>query len=284
VAIGRVNTSPYLPLDRQTVRARFDRAAASYDAAAVVQRLSADQMLERLDEVKLTPTRVLDAGCGTGYALAGLARRYPGAVAVGLDLSRGMLTAARAGAGAVPLACGEVERLPLADASMDLVFSNLVLHWCDAERVLAEFRRVLAPGGLLTFSCAGPDTFAQLRTAWAAADGSVHVHAFYDMHDLGDALVRAGFAEPVMDVDRYTLTYRDLPALVADLRALGVGNAAPGRPRGLTGRGRYDRFHAALTHASGGREPIELDYELVYGHAWAPGSPSIQVAAPEVSR
>jgi len=272
-------SSPYLPLDRRLVRAHFDRAAVTYDGAAVVQRLAVDRMLEGLDLVRLEPARVIDVGCGTGYALAALARRYPGAVLAGLDLSAGMLSAARTRTGGALLACAEAERLPLASASVDLVFSSLVLHWCDAERVLAEFRRVLAPGGLLMFSCAGPDTFAQLRSAWAAVDGAVHVHAFYDMHDLGDALVRAGFADPVMDADRLTLTYGDVDGLLREVRALGVGNAAPGRPRGLTGRDRFAKFRAALERGRAPGQPFALGYELVYGHAWVPRA-SVRVAPP----
>lgn len=272
-------SSPYLPLDRRLVRARFDRAAASYDEAAVVQRLAVDRMLERLDLVRLAPARVVDVGCGTGYALAHLADRYPGAEHVGLDLSAGMLRAASTRAHGAQLACAEAEQLPLGDASVDLVFSSLVLHWCDAERVLAEFHRVLAPGGLLMFSCAGPDTFSQLRAAWAAVDGAVHVHAFYDMHDLGDALVRARFADPVMDTDRLTLTYHDLEGLLRELRALGVGNAAPGRPRGLTGRARYLAFRAALERGRIAGQPLALDYEVVFGHAWVPAA-SVRVAPP----
>jgi malonyl-CoA O-methyltransferase len=170
--------------------------------------------------------------------------------------------------------CADASALPLRDASVDMVFSNLMLQWCnDPDTVLRECRRVLRPGGLLTFATLGPDTLIELRRAWAAADGHVHVNRFIDMHDLGDALVRSGLAEPVMDVERYTLTYADVRDLMRDLKTIGARNANSGRPRGLTGKGGLARMIAAYEEARcEGRLPAT--YEVVYGQAWCPAEPA----------
>jgi len=259
-------------LDKRRLRAHFARAADTYDRAAVLQREIADRMLARLDVVKQIPETVLDAGCGTGYCTRALARRYPRARLVGLDLAAPMAARARRAAGwfARPrFVCGDIEALPLPDAAIDLVASNLTLQWCDLARSLRELRRVLRPGGLLMFTSFGPDTLSELRTAWRTADAGVHVHAFLDMHDIGDALLHAGFADPVMDVDRLTMTYPNVEQVLQDLKALGASNAAYGRARALTGKARYARFKAAYEAlARDGRIPAT--YEVVYGHAWAP--------------
>lgn len=263
-------------LDKRRVRATFDRAASGYDDAAPLQHEICDRLLERLDWVKVAPRRILDAGTGTGRGARGLRRRYRGAVVHGLDLSPGMLQEARRQAGwwrRPGWVCGDLESLPLADASLDLVFSSLALQWCnDLDRALEDFRRVLAPDGLLMFTTFGPDTLKELRLAWEAADtGHVHVNAFMDMHDIGDALVRAGFADPVMDMEMVTVTYPDLRSLMADLRAIGATNANIGRGRGLTPRARLRKAEAAYEafRLPDGRLPAT--YEVVYGHAWAPG-------------
>lgn len=264
-------------LDKRRLRGHFARAARTYDAAAVLQREVADRALARLDAIRHRPRSVLDAGCGTGYALRALARRFKGARVTGVDVAQAMLVEARRQAGwfkARPYVCGDIEALPFPDAGFDMVFSNLALQWCEPERAMGEFLRVLGPGGLLMFTTFGPDTLRELRAAWRAADpGGVHVHAFFDMHDLGDALLRVGFAEPVMDVERFTLTYADVAGVLRDLHGIGAHNAARGATRALTGKRRFARFREAYEQlAQGGRIPAT--YEVVHGHAWAPTSPN----------
>lgn len=256
-------------LDRAALRRSFDRAAAGYDESAVLQAEVRQQLLARLDYVTLEPEVVLDVGCGTGHAARALASRYPSARIVALDLAEGMLRQARRH-GSGLLVCGDAMRLPLADASVDLVFSSLTLQWCtDLDAVFAEFRRVLRPRGLLNFTTFGPDTLFELRGAWGQADGQVHVSEFADMHDIGDGLVRAGLAEPVLDVERFTLTYPDVFGLMRDLKAIGAHNAAAQRPRGLTGRGRLVAMQAAYErHRRDGVLPAT--YEVVFGQAWGP--------------
>ena len=266
-------------LDKRRVRATFDRAAAGYDAAAPLQHEICDRLLERLDWVKLAPRRILDAGAGTGRGARGLRRRYPRARLLGLDLSLAMLRHARRQAGwwrRPDWVCADLEGLPLADASLDLLFSSLALQWCnDLDRTLQGFRRVLAPGGLLMFTTFGPDTLKELRAAWQAADADhVHVNAFMDMHDIGDALVRAGFADPVMDMEMVTVTYPDLGRLLADLRAIGATNANAGRERGLTTRARLRAVESAYDTFRLSDHRLPATYEVVYGHAWAPRIPA----------
>jgi malonyl-CoA O-methyltransferase len=175
---------------------------------------------------------------------------------------------------ATRFACGDAEALPLASASVDLIVSNLTLQWCRPPVVFAEFRRVLRPGGLLVFTSFGPDTLMELREAWRAADGAAgaHVHEFVDMHDLGDQLLHAGFADPVLDVERVVLTYAEVRGVLRDLKQIGAHNAAQTRARGLTAKGRFARFEQAYeTLRRDG--VIPATYEVVYGLAWAPQRP-----------
>ncbi len=259
-------------LDTTRMRRAFDRSAATYDDAAVLQTEVRDNLLARLDFTALTPRVVLDAGAGTGYAARALARRYPHAKVIALDTSQRMLQAAgrrQAWLRRFARVRADAALLPLADGSVDLVVSNLMLQWCDLDRVFAEFRRVLAPQGLLSFTTLGPDTLRELRGAFSAVDSYTHVNQFIDMHDVGDALVRAGFAAPVLDVERYTLSYLDVRQVAADLKATGAHNATMGRARGLTGRRRYAAMQNAYeAYRQDGRLPAT--FEVVYGHAWTP--------------
>jgi malonyl-CoA O-methyltransferase len=263
-------------LDTAWVRRSFDRASAGYDTAAVLQTEVRTELLRRLDLTTLNPRVVVDAGAGTGHASGALARRYPKAKVLAVDSALGMLRAARAqNSWRRPFARigADAERLPLKTGSVDLIFSNLLLPWVHPDRLFAEFRRVLRKEGCLTCTSFGPDTLRELRSAWDRADGEhSHVNRFIDMHDLGDALVRAGFAAPVLDVERYTLQYESVRALAADLKALGARNFTAGRRRTLTGRSRF----AAMTSAY---EPFRVQsrlpatYEIVFAQAWAPAAP-----------
>ncbi len=264
--------------DPVQVRARFERAAATFNDAAVLHDRVREQLLERLDVVDLDPTVVLDVGAGTGRAIPALKDRFRKAQLFAIDHSPAMLKRLpRTRLGfrqrRVTTVCADAGALPFADGSADVVFSSLCLPWCpDPDAVIAEFRRVLKPRGLLLFSALGPDTLRELREAWAAVDDGAHVHRFYDMHDIGDALVRAGLGEPVMDVERYTLTYPDPDAAMKELAALGARNSAQGRSRGLTGRRRFAQFIAELERQRGD-DRLALTCEVVFGTAWAQAAP-----------
>lgn len=260
---------PDAVVDAGLARRRFERAAGSYAKASRLETEIGARMLQRLDYVKLAPRRVLDAGSGPLRDAKRLGKRYRGAQVLALDFSLGML---RAGQGLFDIftkeapICGDIARLPLAAGVIDLVWSNMALHWAtDQLAALREFHRVLAVEGLLMFSTLGPDTLAELR----AAAGADRVHAFADMHDLGDLLVAAGFAEPVMDVERLSIEYAEGDALLADLRASGQTCARSDRARGLAGRGFLAELKRGLAAQFKGSK-LPVSYEVVYGHAWKP--------------
>lgn len=264
-------------VDKRQARRAFAKAAARYDEVAVLQREIGRRMIERLDLVKMQPRVILDLGAGTGYAAEALLERYRKARVIALDFALPMLYQARRRGGWLrrpECVCGDLERIPVADGSVDLIYSNAAIQWSnDIEATFREFFRVLKPGGLLMFSTFGPDTLKELRAAWSAADGHTHVSRFPDMHDLGDALVRVKFADPVMDVDRMTLTYASVSELMSDLKVLGAHNVTTGRHRGLTGKGRIRAMTGAYeAFREGGLLPAS--YEVVYGHAWAPEAPA----------
>ena len=273
-------------LDRAEVRRAFDRAAASYDAHAVLQCEVCERLLARLDFMKLSPRQVLDVGAGTGYGLQQLRTRYAAASLTGLDISTTMLTLARAKlpatswldrvssrfiskpAASTDFVCADMERLPLKSHSVDLLWSNLALQWAnDLEATLRDFYRTLAPGGLLMFATFGPDTLKELRGAFTHIDDAPHVNRFADLHDIGDMLVNAGFASPVMEMEIMTLTYADIRSLMIDLKGIGAHNAAVVRRRGLMGKSTWQKLEQQYEqYRREGRLPAT--YEVIYGHAW----------------
>jgi malonyl-CoA O-methyltransferase len=269
-------------LDRRAVRAAFDRASAAYDAAAVLQTRVRDELMSRLDLVSIKPAVVVDLGCGTGQGTRDLKDRYRGAQVIGVDCALGMLREARRRSGwwrPIQRVCGDAFQLPFRDGVVNLMFSNLMLQWCDdLDAALREIRRVLAPEGFFAFSTFGPDTLRELRTAWAAADGGTHVSGFRDMHDIGDAIARAGMSEPVMDVERLTMVYPDVKAITRNLKLIGAHNATATRARGLTGKGRWRAMADAYeTQREAGLLPAT--FEVVYGAAWGA---RVRAAAPAV--
>ena len=265
-------------LDRARLRASFERASAGYEAAAGLQARIAAELLERLELFRFAPGVVLDLGCGTGRIARELKRRYPRARVIALDLAPGMLREARRHRSPwrrFERVCGDALRLPLKDGSVDLIFSNLMLQWCEPLAVaLAEARRVLGPSGFFAFSTFGPDTLCELRSAWAQADGYNHVNHFPDMHEVGDALVQAGLMEPVLDVDRIEAGYPDVLTLMRDLKAIGAHNATAGRSRALAGRARLARVERAY-ESFRRAERLPATYEVIYGASWgAAGRPA----------
>lgn len=259
-------------LDPRDVRRSFDAASRTYDQASSVHAEVRARLLERLEVVRIEPTLVVDLGAGTGFASRALSRRYSSAQVVALDCSLGMLQAARRQQGWLRRfgrLAADATALPLKESTVDLVFSNLMLQWCnEPHRVFTEIRRVLRPRGLFTFTTLGPDTLKELRHAWRQIDAHTHVNRFIDMHDLGDALVRSGFAEPVMDTERLTVTYADFDGLASDLKRSGSHNLNADRPRGLTGRRTLNALRAQLEPYRR-EERLPATLEVVYGHAWA---------------
>lgn len=274
------------PIDSHQVRRLF-AAPARVAGSDFLRREIAGRMHERLELVKIAPQRVLDAGCGAGADLSLLQKDFPAAQVIGIDAALGMAQAARAPAPAlrslnqmlsrllpakagVDVLAGDFGNLPFGPNSIDLVWSNLALHWHpQPDRVFAEWRRVLRIDGLLMFSNFGPDTLRELRAAFAEVDEHPHVLPFVDMHDFGDQLVAAGFSTPVMDMEVIKVTYDTAASLLADVRALG-GNPLATRARGLRGRQAQQRLLAALEKGRDATGKLVLSFEVIYGHAFRP--------------
>lgn len=274
--------------DRDALRRGFEAAAPGYDQAAVLQAEVGRRMVERLALIRMEPRRIADLGAATGDGAIALSRRYRKARVVAVDWSPGMLghlRRKRPWRSRIDLLAADAGRLPLADAALDMIFSNLLLPWLDdLDRFFRECLRVLRPGGLILFSSLGPDTLRELRAAWREVDSHVHVNTFIDMHDLGDALIRARFADPVMDVENLTLTYRDLDSLLEDLRASGSRNTNPGRAPGLTGRGALRAVAGAYERQRREDGRLPATFEVVHGHAWVPeGAVSLETSTGEIA-
>lgn len=278
------------PIDIARVRRLF-HAPRNFADADFLRREISSRMHERLALVKIAPSRVLDIGCGDGPDLGRLHEQYPQSEVIGIDASETLLRCARerhraassavtrllgrwlrpsGGSGPAGLACADLGQLPLASAAVDLVWSNLALHWHpQPDRVFTEWRRVLATDGLLMFSCFGPDSLREIRSAFAQVDDAAHALSFVDMHDFGDMLVNAGFSTPVMDMETITVTYEDVGKFMSDVRAWG-GNPLLTRRRGLLGRAAWRRVTGALEAMRGSDGRIPLTFEVVYGHAFRP--------------
>lgn len=264
-------------LTQRRLRMQFSRAAASYDGAAVLARETGRRMAERLDYVKIAPARIADVGCATGDGIHELQRRYPAALPLAIDSALPMLMATRKAApwikrwlrGGPHLLNADANALPLAAGCLGLVWSNLMLHWLDDPLpALREMHRTLDVDGLLMFAVLGPDTLKEIRMACQGAgitNESIPLRHFHDMHDLGDMLLAAGFADPVMDMEMISLTYDSPLGLLRDQRHLGTRDALFGS---LPWRLWRRVFTAYARQRVEGRVPAS--FEIIYGHAWKP--------------
>ena len=260
-------------LDKRSIINFFDNAAKSYDNAAILQEEVARRLLERLHYMRHQPETIIDLGCGTGKAQRGLQKAYPQARVHAVDMSQQMLK--RAGANYRWLSrkrrvVADMECLPFAEDSFDLVFSSLALPWCnDLNLALAEFARVARPGALILFTSFGPATLGELALSWQALDDHPHVHPFIDMHDIGDAMMAAGFAQPVVDAETIRMEYRDFRSLLDDLRQTGASNADVSRRRGLMTPGQLRALEENYRQYGFEQDRFVASCEVVYGHAWA---------------
>lgn len=291
--------------DRQQVRRAFSRSAARYDAAAALQHEVEARLLESLDYLddpklgRAPPQVVVDLGSGPGRAAAAMRGRWPRARIVALDAALPMLHEVGRRTGGwrqalrrpVDRVCADVRALPFAEGSVDVLFSNLCLQWIeDLPATFAGFRRVLRPGGLLLVSTFGPATLVELRHAFAQADAAPHVSPFAAIAQFGDALMHAGFRNPVLDRDEFTTTYPDLPALMRELRAIGATNALRSRRHTLTGRARFAAAATAYEAERGADGRLPATWETITAMAWAPepGAPiregGVDVAAVPLAR
>ena len=258
-------------LDQTLIHRGFKRAAPRFDEHDFLHREIRERLLDRLDAIRIEPARILDLGAGTGGAGPGLAARFPDADVFAIDLTHAMLKASVvSNTPRRSRICADAARLPLPNASIDIIFSNLMLHHCpDPDAVLAEARRILIHPGLFIFTTFGPNTLIELGRAWATADRHSHISPFADMHNVGDALVRSGFTEPVIDSQILTITYENLDRMIADLRHAGTCNATEHRNRGLTGRHAGERLRAAYAALADADAKLPVTIEVIFGIAWA---------------
>ena len=259
-------------LDKKSVKKSFNRAAKSYDQAAILQEEVLNRLQQRLHYIRHRPETVVDVGCGTGKAIPGLLKRYPRARVYALDIAESMLALARPRFGLLHrkrLVAADLEQMPFAPRSFDLVFSSLAMQWCnDFRGALAEFARVSRPGALLMFSSFGPDTLKELAASWQALEPEPRVHRFIDMHDVGDAMMAAGFEQPVVDAEVIRMEYGELRGLFADLKNIGASNADVGRRRGLLTPSKLARLESSYREHGFENGKYIASYEVVYGHAW----------------
>ncbi len=258
-------------INKALAQQSFDRAASTYDEAAVLQREVGERVIERLDFLKIQPEVILELGSGTGYCTKFLSERYADANIISLDFSMKMLQAARnqLDVNNNNFVCADMEGLPFSDKSVDFIFSNLTLQWCnDLSALFSEFKRILKTDGLLMFSTFGPDTLWELRESWQSVDNFVHVNDFVDMHNVGDALFQAGMGDVVMDSEPFTLTYKKVKTLMKDLKDIGAHNVNTGRSHSMTGKEHLKKMMTAYEkfRAEG---VLPATYEVIYGHAWA---------------
>lgn len=278
-------------LNVKDVQRRFDRVASRFDSVDFIHSTTRDGLLARLEPIVVEAKTVIDLGSATGSGSRLLTRRFRGAHIIAADLSRNMLEQGQkkkswfARTSAVQ---ANATALPFSEQSIDVVFANLLLPWIDdPARVFAEVCRVLREGGLFLFATLGPDSLDELRRAWGEPGSDEHVRRFPDMHDLGDAAVRAGLRDPVLDVDRLSVTYGKADALFEDLTAVGARNSLQHRRRSLGGAVRFKAMVNALD-AARIDGLLTLDLELVYGHCWGSGSrppdSEYRVAAEAITR
>jgi malonyl-CoA O-methyltransferase len=260
-------------LDKRAIINFFDNAAKSYDNAAILSEEVSNRLLDRLQYMRHQPETIVDLGCGTGKVVRRLQKAYPRARVHGVDIAQQMLLQAGSNfrwLSKKRLVAADMERLPFADNSFDMVFSSLALPWCnDLNLALAEFARVARPGALLLFSSFGPATLSELAQSWQALDVHPHVHQFIDMHDVGDAMMAAGFAQPVVDAEMMRMEYKDFRSLLADLKQTGASNADVGRRRGLMTPAQLRVLEDSYREHGFEQGRFVATCEVVYGHAWA---------------
>jgi malonyl-CoA O-methyltransferase len=259
-------------LDKKTTRLHFERAADTYDASAVLQREIAKRLSERLDYIKQQPATVLDVGSGTGFITKDMLKRYPKANVIALDSAFNMALKSKLQGGfwrKPKVICADAEQLPIKPDSIDFLISNLMLQWSnDLNKTFSGFHSVLAPNGLLLFSTFGPETLNEMRQSWASIDNRPYTSTFADMHEIGDALLQAGFIDPVTDMEMITMTYANVRQLMQDIKQIGASNTDSQRSKGLMGKEKLKAFENAYEQFKTTDDLYPASWEIIYGHAW----------------
>jgi malonyl-CoA O-methyltransferase len=251
----------------------FNHTAFHYDRVALIQHEIGERLFARLSYLNIKPQYVLDLGCGTGVFSQCLKKQYPDAQIIGLDLAVLMLKQAKAKQKwwkkSWSLVNADMLKLPFASGIFDVIFSNQVIHWSPSlQDLFRELNRVMNVNGCLMFSTLGPNTFTEIRQAWACVDKHQHANHFIDMHDVGDCLMSEYFIDPVVDMEILTAHYQSLDALVRSLKNQGVRNINAARHTGLTGKQSWKNFEQSMQKSCTPDGKFPLTYEVVYGHAW----------------
>jgi malonyl-CoA O-methyltransferase len=240
-------------LDKAKIKQSFSAASVTYDGVAELQRTVGKALLSTIDTDSLTGT-LLDLGCGTGFLTSELSVCIQPIIA--LDIALPMLQVTRAKLADTPnvgYLCADAEQLPFAGQVVDGVFSNLALQWCvNLHAVFSDIKRVLKPGGLLSFSTFGPQTLQELKAAWAEVDDYNHVNDFYSEQQLRRFLRQAGYTEIAIETKLYTSSYESVWALMKELKHIGAHNVIAGRNKSMTTKPRMQRMIAAY-------EPHRID-------------------------
>ncbi len=261
------------PFERKHLIRSFNSAANTYAAAVALPQEIGQRLIERLDLMRLQPNHILELGCATGYLSQQLAKRYPNAKVMGIDIAFKMVAHAKRQSRWLSherFICADANNLPVADHSIDLIFANLTLAWCcNLDALLHELNRALKPQGLLLFTTLGPDTLQELRQSWAELDRHQHIHPFMDMHDVGDSLVKNSFLDPVMDMEKLTVNYPQIASLIKDLKALGMHNCLTERKKGLTTPRQWQTFIKNYERYRTTADLLPVTFEVLYGHAWS---------------
>jgi malonyl-CoA O-methyltransferase len=245
------------------VRSAFNKASSHYDEHAFLQKEIATRLDAKLEVISGSSNVIVDLGAGTGLLSKQLSKRFPGSQLICLDFAQASLKHN-------PLSskiCANAYQLPLADNSVDIVISSLMMQWCpDLNQLFSEIHRVLKNDGLILFSTFGPDTLKELKKSWSVVDNEAHVNTFTDMHDIGDKMLGCGFISPVMEMEKLTLTYQTVTDLLRDLKAIGA-QSVNARSKSLTGK---DKFKLMIKMYESYRkdEKLPATYEVIYGHAW----------------
>jgi len=259
------------PLDEKAIKSKLLCASSTYYDAAILQHEVANRLLERLDIMKIDPSLIVDCGAKDGYSSIKLAKRYPRATILSLDSIHFLSSEQVTLPSNIHIKSADLPLLPCEDHSIDLLFSNLLLHSMnDIAVCFREFFRVLKPNGALLFTLLGPDSLKELRDSFAVSQSYHHVHDFIDMHHIGDLLLAGCFADPVMDMEYLTLTYASVKQLCRDLRLTGNTNARSDRSRGLMGKNRWQEMMAQYESFRDDSNVVPATFEIIYGHAWAP--------------
>ncbi len=264
-----MNSLPPEYLDKHKVSQSFDRVASTYEKYTSIQKIVGNELLERLQWLKIEPQRILDVGSGSSQLTRNLSSQYKQACVYAVDIAPQMMAESRKQVISANqfFVCADAAQLPFADNSIDLIVSNMMLQWCnDIHSIFAEFKRVLKSDGALFFSTFGPSTLIELRHSWAKVDNGIHVNHFVDMHDVGDALLEVGLANPVMDVDVFQFTYSEIKLLMQELKHIGAHNIMAGRQRGLMGKTKFQAMLMAYEQYRSEEGLLPVTYEVVHGH------------------